>query len=138
MRSILLDLAQHATAAALLVLSCPTHLALSQQLIHVHSAQLDFTNRIQEYMTVNHAKQERPVLQTHLCATTLQIVRKECMLVEQKQYVLPVELESTVAKSHRFQNQHVFVVLLENTMIKLDRFLKQIVQIVKSASTTAN
>ena len=32
---LLLDLAQHATAAALLVLSCPTHSLLSQKLILV-------------------------------------------------------------------------------------------------------
>jgi hypothetical protein len=35
MHSIILDLAQHATAAALLVLSCPTHSLLSQKLIRV-------------------------------------------------------------------------------------------------------
>jgi hypothetical protein len=101
-------------------------------------ALLDSYNPMLAEVIVIHAKQERPVLQTHLCATTLQIVRKECMLVEQKQYVLPVELESTVAKSHRFQNQHVFVVSLENTMVKLDRLLKQIVQTVNKVSTMAN
>ena len=35
-----LDLAQHATAAALLVLSCPTHSLLSQKLILVRNALL--------------------------------------------------------------------------------------------------
>ena len=37
---IMLDLAQHATAAALLVLSCPTHSLLSQKLIPVRRALL--------------------------------------------------------------------------------------------------
>ena len=42
MHSIFLDLAQHATAAALLVLSCPTPSLLSQKLIHVRNALLIF------------------------------------------------------------------------------------------------
>ena len=37
---VILDLAQHATAAALLVLSCPTHSLLSQKLIPVRNALL--------------------------------------------------------------------------------------------------
>jgi len=37
---VILDLAQHAMAAALLVLSCPTHSLLSQKLIHVRHAAL--------------------------------------------------------------------------------------------------
>jgi hypothetical protein len=40
MHSRILDLAQHATAAALLVLSCQTHSSHSQKLIHVRSALL--------------------------------------------------------------------------------------------------
>ena len=40
MHSMILDLAQHALAAALLVLSCPTHSLLSQKLILVRSALL--------------------------------------------------------------------------------------------------
>ena len=45
---VMLDLAQHATAAALLVLSCPTHSLLSQKLIPVPCVLLE--NRGQENM----------------------------------------------------------------------------------------
>ena len=71
-------------------------------------------------------------------ASTKTTAHKEHMPVEQAQYVISVELESTVAKLRKLQKQHVLVVVLEDTTIKLDRFQIQIAKRAKKASTTTN
>ena len=73
---VMLDLAQHATAAALLVLSCPTHSSISQKLIRVRRALL--VNMVPMCRTITQdattAKTENRVQKEVPTATSAQVV----------------------------------------------------------------